>query len=94
MNGIIARRLRVYGRVQGVGFRFHTVREALTHGLTGWVRNRSDGSVEIQIQGQPGDIDSFLDWARRGPDSARVDRVEIGDASVEALAVFCEIDTL
>ncbi|GHD58496.1 acylphosphatase [Jeongeupia chitinilytica] len=94
MNEIIARRLRVHGRVQGVGFRFYTVREALARNLTGWVRNRTDGTVEIQAQGRPGEVDDFQRWVSRGPESARVDRVEANDASPEALTGFCELDTL
>ncbi|WP_432720045.1 acylphosphatase [Jeongeupia wiesaeckerbachi] len=94
MNEIIAKRLRVHGRVQGVGFRFYTVREALTQGLTGWVRNRSDGSVEVQVQGPADKLDDFLGWIRCGPASARVDRLDIDDADLETLVSFCEIDTL
>ncbi|MBM3115453.1 acylphosphatase [Jeongeupia naejangsanensis] len=93
MNEVIARRLRVHGRVQGVGFRFYTVREALARNLTGWVRNRTDGTVEIQAQGRAAEIDDFLLWVHRGPDSARVDRLDVTDAGIEALTGFCEIET-
>ncbi|BCL74954.1 acylphosphatase [Jeongeupia sp. HS-3] len=94
MDEFIAKRLRVYGKVQGVGFRFYTVREALRLNLTGWVRNRLDGSVEIQAQGRTAAIDDFLHWARIGPDSARVDRVEAIEAQVEDQSTFNEVDTL
>jgi acylphosphatase len=68
--------LTVHGRVQGVAFRWYTQKKALTLGLTGWVRNQPDGSVRIVAEGPRGDLEVFCDWAARGPDHARVDRLE------------------
>ena len=68
--------LRITGRVQGVGFRDALLREALAHGLAGWVRNRRDGSVEAVLQGEAGSVEAVLRWAQRGPPAARVDHVE------------------
>lgn len=52
--------LQVFGRVQGVGFRYTAVQLAKAYGLTGWVRNCDDGSVELEIQGEPAHIDWFI----------------------------------
>jgi acylphosphatase len=64
------------GRVQGVAFRWYTQKKALSLGLTGWVRNQADGSVRIVAEGPRTDLETFCDWAARGPDHARVDRRE------------------
>jgi acylphosphatase len=77
------RRLIVTGRVQGVGYRDSLREEALRHGLTGWVRNRRDGSVEALLQGTPQGIDATLAWARRGPALARVTDVRTEQAGEE-----------
>lgn len=69
--------LVVRGRVQGVYFRATAQREARQHGLSGWVKNRSDGSVEIVAEGEEDDVKDFLSWAHAGPSTARVDDVEV-----------------
>src|SRR5688572_33496531 len=68
--------LMVRGRVQGVYFRASTQREARRLGLTGWVKNRADGSVEILAEGEEVSIRELYGWAQKGPGAARVDRVE------------------
>jgi acylphosphatase len=68
--------LRIAGRVQGVGYRDALRREALANGVTGWVRNRSDGTVEAVLQGAPDSVDAVVAWARRGPPAARVNGIE------------------
>ena len=73
-------RLVVRGRVQGVGYRFAAAREAERLAITGWVRNRADGSVEAVTQGAPHAIDAMLAWARRGPPAAKVESVEVSAA--------------
>jgi len=70
------RQIRVTGRVQGVGYRDALRREALRLGITGWVRNRSDGSVEALLQGERANLEDLVAWARRGPPLAGVERVE------------------
>jgi len=65
-------RLRVTGRVQGVGFREALRAEALHLGVTGWVRNRRDGSVEAILQGGNEALQALIAWARRGPPAALV----------------------
>lgn len=77
MSEPVCRRLGIHGVVQGVGFRFAMQREALRLGLTGWVRNRRDGSVEAVVCGSPSAVDAIVAWSRRGPPSARVERVEV-----------------
>jgi len=79
----ISRKLRIHGRVQGVFFRESMRQRAEQLKVTGWVRNRSDGSVEALVQGKPFAVDAMLEWARRGPDSARVVRVEVEAADGE-----------
>jgi len=68
--------LVVRGRVQGVYFRASTQREARRLGLTGWVKNRSDGSVEVLAEGEETSIRELYSWAQKGPSAARVDRVD------------------
>jgi len=67
--------LRIVGRVQGVGYRYALQHEAVRLGITGWVRNRADGSVEALAQGPQPALDALIAWARRGPPAARVSDV-------------------
>jgi acylphosphatase len=67
--------LRIQGRVQGVAFRASMQREARALGLSGWARNRADGTVEACVAGANADVERMLDWVRRGPAMARVERV-------------------
>lgn len=69
--------LRIRGRVQGVGYRMSMVDEARRLGVVGWVRNRSDGTVEAMLAAQRAQADALLRWAQRGPPAARVDAVEV-----------------
>jgi acylphosphatase len=68
--------LRIRGKVQGVFFRESTRTEATRLGLTGWVRNRDDGSVEAVAEGEPASLEEFIRWCHRGPQAARVTDVE------------------
>lgn len=70
---------RVTGRVQGVGFRAATERQARRHGLTGFVRNRIDGDVEGEAQGAADALDAFSAWLAEGPLFARVRAVDARD---------------
>jgi acylphosphatase len=70
---MVTRQIRVSGRVQGVGYRVSLQDEASRRGVTGWVRNRRDGTVEALLQGPPAAIDAVIAWARRGPPGAQVD---------------------
>ena len=70
---------RVYGKVQGVFYRLSTQEEAKRLGLVGWVRNRRDGTVELECAGESTQVERLLDWLAVGPIHARVDRVEWSD---------------
>lgn len=74
-------RLVMHGRVQGVWFRDSMRREAEALGVSGWVRNRSDGAVEAMVQGEAGAVDALVRWAHRGPQLAEVERVEVEPGS-------------
>ena len=63
----LTRRLTISGRVQGVGFRWALSAQATALGLSGWVRNRRDGSVEALIYGRPEAVESITEWAWHGP---------------------------
>lgn len=69
--------LFVRGRVQGVYFRAATQRESRRLGIMGWVKNRSDGSVEILAEGEEDQLKELIAWANRGPSAARVERVDV-----------------
>lgn len=86
---MVTQRLRIRGRVQGVGYRYALLAEAERLGIAGWVRNRTDGSVEALVQGDAQPVAALVAWARRGPPASRVDevRVEPADAD-EVLAGF------
>jgi acylphosphatase len=79
----IARRIRTEGRVQGVFFRDWTVETAQALGLSGWVRNRPDSSVEIFACGPEEAVDQLIAACHDGPPYARVDRVIVSDAADE-----------
>ncbi len=67
----------VSGRVQGVGYRFFVIDQALSLGLRGYVRNESDGDVEVLAQGKRAALERFLALLRRGPSAARVSEVQV-----------------
>lgn len=67
---------QVRGRVQGVSFRWYTQQEAQKLGLVGWVRNRRDGSVELECEGEAAQVDALLAWLDRGSPGSRVEKVE------------------
>ena len=78
------RRIRaiVSGRVQGVAYRASTVTEARRLGLVGWVKNRSDGSVELEAEGAEDMVAALVRWCHEGPPAARVGRVAVEELSV------------
>lgn len=79
MSGARRVTLRIEGKVQGVFFRESARIEASRLGLTGWVRNRSDGAVEAVAEGAPESLEEFIRWCHRGPQQARVMGVERAD---------------
>jgi acylphosphatase len=74
------RKFRVRGRVQGVGFRWFVEREAKALGISGWVRNNSDGSVEVLASGTQEQLSGLRSRLRQGPRASRVDNVEEAEA--------------
>lgn len=74
---MIRRRVVVRGHVQGVFFRDTCRREAAARGVAGWVRNRADRAVEAVFEGEDAAVEALVAWCRRGPDSARVEGVEV-----------------
>jgi len=69
--------LIVHGQVQGVGFRWSTREQATQLGITGYVKNLPDGTVEIVAEGETPNVNQFLDWAKQGPPGAQVKQVDI-----------------
>lgn len=72
-------RIRVVGRVQGVGYRVWATRVAAEIGLRGWVRNRADGTVEMLVTGRDDAIAAMIEAANGGPRAARVGEVRVAD---------------
>ena len=85
--------LVVLGRVQGVAFRARAVDEASRLGLTGWVRNRLDGSVEARAEGTPESVEAFVAWCRHGPPAARVDEVRVSRVAPTGLERGFQVGT-
>ena len=89
----ISVRVRIEGRVQGVGYRYWTEGVAADLGLTGWVRNRRDGSVEALFAGPAADVRQMLDRCREGPPASRVTAVTILEEGEETLVDFEVLQT-
>jgi acylphosphatase len=77
--------LVVAGRVQGVAFRARAVAEAHRLGLSGWVRNRMDGTVEAKAEGAPAAVQAFVAWCHHGPPAAVVEEVQVTEVSATGL---------
>lgn len=73
----VSYQLRIYGRVQGVGFRYAAKANAQKHNLNGYVKNMPDGTVKVIITGQESDLAGFISWCRQGPPMAHVEDVRI-----------------
>jgi acylphosphatase len=85
---VVRRRAVVHGLVQGVFFRDSTRQRARQFGVSGWVRNAEDGSVEAVFEGPEDAVERLVDFVRRGPRGARVDRVEVFEEPPEGLTGF------
>jgi acylphosphatase len=88
-----ARRLVITGQVQGIGYRWSMVAAAEEFGITGWVRNRRDGSVEATVCGADEAIARIMVWAQRGPPGARVEHVAIELAETGDFSGFEQLPT-
>jgi acylphosphatase len=91
---MIATRIEIFGRVQGVGFRAFVTRCARARGLRGWVRNRFDGCVEALLIGEPTPVEAVIEQCRRGPPLAQVDRLENFSAQDDGTPDFTERATV
>ena len=85
---MIAKRLRIEGRVQGVGYRHWMVSTATTLGVAGWVRNRGEGTVEALVEGDAAAVEELLRLCRRGPAAAIVQLIHEDLVEPEELAGF------
>lgn len=79
-------KIEVEGRVQGVGYRFSCTEAASKHRINGTVKNRTDGSVYIEAEGEEGDLAEFIAWCRKGPMWSKVSSLKLEEGDV------CEFD--
>ena len=84
----LRRRVVVSGNVQGVFFRDSTEKEARSRGVSGWVRNRDDGTVEAVFEGDPEAVDALVEFCRSGPSRADVSDVAVSEEEPEGLDSF------
>ncbi|MBU0457905.1 acylphosphatase [Patescibacteria group bacterium] len=80
--------IKIMGKVQGVFFRAHAQEKANELGVNGWVKNCSDGSVEIHVEGLDFAVKEFVEWSEHGPETAVVEFFEVEDAQEENLSMF------
>ena len=80
--------MTAHGRVQGVFFRDSVRQRAQSHGVAGWVTNRSDGAVEAVFEGRPDDVERLVAFAKSGPRQAEVESVDVRDEEPEGLTGF------
>ena len=73
----------INGRVQGVGYRYYCQANAKNFSLSGWVKNKSDGGVELEVQGGSVDVTSFLSTLEQGPPCAHVNKVAVNQIEVQ-----------
>jgi acylphosphatase len=86
-----AKHVIVHGRVQGVSFRANAEQRATELGLTGWVRNRDDGGVEMHVEGDDAAVERMLEWVQDGPVHAWVETVEARDVAAEGGSDFAQV---
>lgn len=84
----------VTGRVQGVGFRMATAKQATQIGISGWVRNCQDGRVEFYASGNTQQISDFKEWIKKGPPMANVSNLEVNSVELESFDSFEILRTL
>ena len=85
---MVAKHLRIHGQVQGVGYRQSMQHMAHKFGLSGWVRNQRDGTVEAVVCGDEAALSRILSWARHGPTFAQVSQVSVADAECPEISGF------
>jgi acylphosphatase len=82
------RSVHVSGRVQGVGFRYHTRNKALEMGVKGFVMNLPDGSVYIEAEAEERILEEFILWCRKGPSMARIDTCKVAELDISGYPSF------
>jgi acylphosphatase len=85
---LVGRHVRVTGRVQGVFYRAWAQGEARELGVSGWIRNCVDGTVEAELSGEEHDVARMIERMHRGPSNARVDQVDVEDVVAESTGRF------
>lgn len=81
-------KLTITGRVQGVGFRYHARSQAFRLGLRGIVKNMTDGSLYIEVEGEPMSINAFIEWCWNGPPHAQVENVAVTPGQIKEYKTF------
>lgn len=77
--------INISGRVQGVGFRYFTQKQAAMLDLCGWVRNTPDGGVKVMVQGEKAVLETFVDYLRIGPPLSRISNISVAEMPVTTL---------
>ena len=90
----VTRHLTIFGKVQGVFFRESMRTEATRLGVTGWVRNCSDGTVEAMVQGTSEAVAAIIAWAQRGTKQAQVIKVEVTEGNGEHYSRFDKLPSV
>ena len=88
MAETIGRKVRVFGRVQGVFFRQWAINQARALGVAGWVHNAPDGSLEAHLEGGAEAVAEMVEWMRRGPPQAQVEDLTVEEAAPEGIKGF------
>lgn len=81
-------RIRVYGRVQRIGFRFRSMQVAYKYNISGLVRNMDDGSVYIEAEGESTNIEKFIEWCKIGPMGSRIEKFFMEEGEVKNYTSF------
>jgi acylphosphatase len=84
----VRRHVTIHGDVQGVFFRETTRRKATEAGVSGWISNRSNGTVEAVFEGPAEAVDELVDFSREGPTAATVERIDVREESPEGMSGF------
>ncbi len=85
---MIHKNIRIFGMVQGVGFRYSARNIAASYGIKGYIRNMPDGSVYIESEGPEKNVTEFIKWCRKGSDFSFVDHIDIEDAVIKNYSTF------
>ncbi len=88
MEKAVGRKVRVFGRVQGVFFRQWAINQARTLGVAGWVHNARDGSLEAHVEGDEAAVAQLIESMRRGPPQARVEDLTVEDSAPQGIKGF------